>query len=89
MKQLEKGREFSYSGGKKIVNVMMVSKGITLLVKTATLNKDIRGWRLQTTNLDIWAKFKTFFHQSHREQRREVATVGKGGYTVAIKTYTV
>ena len=40
--QLEKGREFSRAGGKTIADAMMVSKGITVLEKMATVNDDIR-----------------------------------------------
>ena len=29
--------------------------------------------------------FKTLFQQAHREQRRAVATAGKGGYTAAVQ----
>ena len=64
---------------------MIVYKGITLLAQTATFNKDIREWRQHTTNIKTWDTFKTFFHKSHCEQRREFATAGKGGYTTAVK----
>ena len=40
--QLKKGQGFSRSGGQMIANSMMALKGITLLVQTATFNKDIR-----------------------------------------------
>ena len=33
IEQLEKGREFAQSGGQMISDVMMVSKGITLLAQ--------------------------------------------------------
>ena len=61
-----------------------MSKGINLLAQTYNFNEDIREWRQQTTNLKTWATFKTLFHQDHGEQRRLVATVGKGGYTAAV-----
>ena len=63
----------------------MVSKGITLLVHTYTFNEDIKEWRRQTTDLNTWATFKTFFHQAHCKQRREVNTAVKGEYTVAVQ----
>ena len=43
--QLEMGRDFSRAGGQTIVDAMMVSKGITLLTQTDTLNKAIHKWR--------------------------------------------
>ena len=42
--QLEKGGEFLHTGGQKISDTMMVSKGITLLAQTDTFNKDIIDW---------------------------------------------
>ena len=63
---------------------MMVSKEITILEHTVTFNEDIRDCIRQTTNLNTWATFKTFFHRFHREQRRAVTTAGKGGYTAAV-----
>ena len=38
IKQLEKGRDFALEGEQKIADVMMVSKGITLLAHTAMFN---------------------------------------------------
>ena len=40
--QLEQGREVERSEGQMIADAMMVSKGITLLLKTATFNGYIR-----------------------------------------------
>ena len=42
IEQLEKGREFSRSGGQTIYDAMMMSKGITLLEQTIIFNDDIR-----------------------------------------------
>ena len=42
IKQLEKGIEFACAGGWTISNSMMVSKGITILEQTATINENIR-----------------------------------------------
>ena len=83
--QLKKGQEFSRSGGQMIANSMMALKGITLLVQTATFNKDIRQWRRQYSELKTWASFKTFFHRAHWQQIRALTTTGKGGYTVTIQ----
>ena len=83
--KLEKGRELAHTGGQTIAHTMMVSKGMTLLVHMASFNEDIREWIQQNTNLKTWATFKTLFHQSHREQRIEVTTTGKWGYTAAIQ----
>ena len=38
IEQLEKGREFEKTGGQKIYDTMMVSKGITLLEQTSIFN---------------------------------------------------
>ena len=45
IKKLEKGREFTQSGGQTITYAMMVSKGINLLAQTAMFNDNIREWR--------------------------------------------
>ena len=50
--QLEKGWESEITGGKNIVNGMMVSKGITLLAQPETLNEDIREWIRQSTKIN-------------------------------------
>ena len=42
IEQLEKGREFTRSGGHSIADAVMVFKGIKLLTQTAMLNEDIR-----------------------------------------------
>ena len=42
IKHFENGKEFGHAGGQTIANAMMVSKGITLLSQTSTLNKYIR-----------------------------------------------
>ena len=53
-------------------------------------NKNTRDWIRQTTYQNTWANYKTFFHQDHCDQRREVTTAGKGGYTAeAHKNYGV
>ena len=39
---LEKVKEFSRAGGKTINNVMMVSKGITILAQIARFNDDVK-----------------------------------------------
>ena len=41
IKQLEKRQDFSKSGGQTIANLVMLSKGITLLAQTSTFNEDI------------------------------------------------
>ena len=41
IKQLEKGQDFSKLGGQTIANLVMLSKGITLLAQTSTFNEDI------------------------------------------------
>ena len=58
-----------------------MSKGITLLAKTGIFNDDIRDWRRQSADLKTWAKYIYFFLIAHKEQKREVTTTGKGGYT--------
>ena len=83
--QLEKGREFAQAGCQTVAEAMMVSKGIIFLSPMAMFNEDIREWRHQTTDQNIWENHKIFFHQAHHEQRRAVTTAGKGGYTVAVK----
>ena len=42
IKKLEKGRELARSGGQKISDLMMMSKGITLLAQTGIFNDDFR-----------------------------------------------
>ena len=79
-----------HAGGQTISNLIIVPKGITLLAQTATFNKDSIEWRQKPTNLKTWATFKKFSHWAHREQRRAVTTLGKGGYTAAVqKNYSV
>ena len=41
IEQIEKWRELKIEGGKTIAYVMIMLKGITPLVQTATFNKDI------------------------------------------------
>ena len=65
IKKLEKGEEFPCAGGKTIYNKLVVSKRITLLSQKPTLNKDIREWGRQTTDLKTWAGFKTFFSHAY------------------------
>ena len=64
--QPEKGRELAISGGYTIANELMVYKGITLLAKTYIFNEDIREWGRQSTEINIWETFKTFFHRAQR-----------------------
>ena len=85
IEQLEKGGEFAGSGGQKISNDMMMSKGITLLARTVILNYDIIEWRQQSANLKTWEKYKLFSHRAYREQKRAVTTTGKGGYTAKVQ----
>ena len=40
IKQLEKGGGFARAGGQMIANVILVSKGITILADTTVFNKD-------------------------------------------------
>ena len=60
IEKLEKRRKLVHAGVYTIADVMMVSKGITLLAQTSTFNKDIQEWRQQTTDLNALAIFKTF-----------------------------
>ena len=83
--QLEKGREFAISGGQKISDAMMISKGITLLAQMVIFNEIIREWRQQSANLKTWVKHKLFFHRAHQDQKRAVTTAGKGGYTATVQ----
>ena len=84
IEKLEKGIEFALSGGQTISDVIMVSKGITILSQMYMFNKDIRECRRQTTYLNTWANYNTFFHKAHRDQSREVTTAGKGGYIATV-----
>ena len=68
IEKLKKGREFVRAGGKEIDDAMMMYKGITILAHTAKFNKDIRYWRLKTTDLKTWANFETFYHRYHCEK---------------------
>ena len=77
--QPEKGQELAISGGKKIPEYMMVSKGVTLLAQTETFNNNIKEWRQKSTDLKTWAKFNNFFQRAHIEQLRAVTTTRKGG----------
>ena len=42
IKHLKEGREYAISGGQKITNNMMVTKGITLLAQTVIFNDHIK-----------------------------------------------
>ena len=68
-----------------ISDMMMVSKGITILAQMDMFNKDIREWRSQTTELKKLTNYKTFFHQANLEQRRVVTTAVKWGYTAEVQ----
>ena len=61
IEQLEKGREFARAVCQTISDVMMMSKGITLLSQTGVLKDGIRDWRRQSTDLKTWEKYKFFF----------------------------
>ena len=89
IKQLEEGREFAGAGGQTISDAMMMSKVITLLAQTVIFNDDIREWRRQSADLKTWVKYKLFFHQAHREQKRAVTTARKGGTPQQYKTSIV
>ena len=67
--QIKSGREFSRPGGQTITIVTMVSKGITLLAKTATFNDDMREWRQKATKLKMCSNFKTLFYRSQRSKK--------------------
>ena len=41
IEKLKKGRELAHAGGKTISNMMMVSRGITILAQIYTFNEDI------------------------------------------------
>ena len=71
--------------GKTIADVMMVSKGITLLTQNAIFNDDIQEWRRQPADLKTWAEFIAFYHRAHREKRRTATTEGKRGYTAEVQ----
>ena len=73
------------TGGQTIFDAMIMSKGITLLAQTGIFNDYIREWRRQSSDLKTWSKYKLFFHQVHREQKRVVTTAGKGGYTATVQ----
>ena len=61
IEQLEKGRELLRSGGQKISDDMMMSRGITLLAQMGVFNNNIRVWRRQSADLKTWAKYKLVF----------------------------
>ena len=63
----------------------MISKGITLMAQTGIFNDDIREWRRQSADLEMWAKYKLFFRRAHREQKIVVTTAGKWGYTATVQ----
>ena len=67
--QLKKGQKLAGAGGQTIADCMMVSKGITVLEKTKMFSDGTRKWRQQYTGLKMWETFRTFFRQSHREQK--------------------
>ena len=70
IEQLEKGREFARAVCQTISDVMMMSKGITLLSQTGVLKDGIRDWRRQSTDLKTWEKYKFFFTE-RTESRKE------------------
>ena len=72
-----------------IYDMMMVSKGITLLEQTATFIDYIQEWRQQTTNLKTWAAFKTLSHRDHHEQRRLFAEAERGDTPQHYRIYMV
>ena len=82
--QLEKGREFSRSGGQKIADAMIVSKGINLPAPISTFKKNSRECLQQSIELKTWAHFNIFSHRSHQEKRIVITTTVKGGYTVMV-----
>ena len=61
MKQLEKGRQFTQSGGQTLADAMMASKGITLMAQTAIFNENIREWQRQSTEQNTWENSRYSF----------------------------
>ena len=82
--QLEKGREFARSGGQKISDAMMTSKVITLLAQMgiSMMTSESGDYNPPTSRR---GQNTIFLHQAHLEQKREVATAGKGGYTTTVQ----
>ena len=63
--QLEKELEFSHTGGQKISDMIMVSKGIKMLSYKFTFNKEIQERRQKSTDLNTWAGFNNFSYRYH------------------------
>ena len=86
VEQLEHGRFFAAAGHQQLHDHKLITKGVTLLANTSSLNQDIQEWQRLPVAQKTWQHFQTFFQQAHKDLRKTIITVGQGDYIAAVNT---